>query len=39
VLNDFQPANTLGNLWVLARLFDTWSEVGVSQRDAMLVAA
>jgi hypothetical protein len=39
VLTDFQPVNTVGNLAVLARLLNSWTEVGVSQRDAVLVAA
>jgi hypothetical protein len=39
VLTDFQPANTLGNLGVLARLLNSRTKIGVSQRDAALVAA
>ena len=39
VLTDFQPVNTLGNLGVLARLLNTRTEIGVSERDAVPVAA
>ena len=39
VLTDFQPVNTLGDLAVLARLLDSRTEIGVSQRDAVFVAA
>jgi hypothetical protein len=39
VLTDFQPVNTLGNLWVLALLLNTLTEVGVSERDAVFIAA
>jgi len=39
VLTDFQLVNTLGNLSVLARLLDSWTEIGVSQRDAVFIAA
>jgi len=39
VLTDFEPANTLGNLGVLARLLNSWTEIGVSQRDAAFIAA
>ncbi len=39
VLTNFQPVNTVRNLAVLARLLDAWTDVGVSQRDAVFVAA
>ena len=39
VLTDAQPVNTLGNLGVLARLLNSRTEICVSQRDAMFVAA
>jgi len=39
VLTYFQPVNTLGNLWVLARLLNSLAEVGVSECDAVFVAA
>jgi len=39
VLTDFEPVNTLGNLGVLARLLNSWTKIGVLQRDAALVAA
>jgi hypothetical protein len=39
VLTDFQPVNMLGNLWVLARLLNSLTEIGVSERDAVFVAA
>jgi hypothetical protein len=39
VLTDFQPANTLGNLWVFARLLNSGTEKEVSERDAAFVAA
>jgi hypothetical protein len=39
VLTDFQPVNTLGNLGVLARLFNSRTKIRVSQRDAVSVAA
>ena len=39
VLTDFQPVNPVGNLAVLARLLDAWTEIGVLQRDAVSVAA
>jgi hypothetical protein len=39
VLTDFQPVNAVGNLAVLARLLDALTEVGVSQRNAVLIAA
>ncbi len=39
MLTDLKPVDTVGNLAVLARLLDSWTEVGVSQRDAALVAA
>src|SRR5882762_2615176 len=39
VLTDFQPVNTLGNLGVLARLLNSRTEIRVSQRDAVFVAA
>jgi hypothetical protein len=39
VLTDPQPVNTIRNLAVSARMLDAWSEVGVPQRDAVLVAA
>ena len=39
VLTDFQPVNTLGNLGVLARLLDSGTEIGVSQCNAVFVAA
>jgi hypothetical protein len=31
--------NTVGDLAVLARLLDAWTEIRVSQRDAVFVAA
>jgi hypothetical protein len=39
VLTDAKPVNTLGNLGVLARLLDSRTEIGVSQRDAVSIAA
>jgi hypothetical protein len=39
VLTDPQPVNALRNLAVLARLLNSRTEVGVSQRDAVLIAA
>lgn len=39
VLTDSQPVNALGNLGVLSRLLDSWTEKGVSQRDAVSIAA
>jgi hypothetical protein len=39
VLTDFQPANTLGNLGIFARLLNSPTEIRVSQHDAALVAA
>jgi hypothetical protein len=39
VLTDFQPVNPLGNLGVLARLLNSRTKIGVSQRDAVFVAA
>ena len=39
VLTDFQPVDTLGNLAILARLLNSWTEIGVLQRDAVFVAA
>jgi len=39
VLTDLQPMNALGDLAVLARRFDPWTKVAMSQGDAVLVAA
>jgi hypothetical protein len=39
VLTDLQPLGAVGNLAVLALLLDAWTEIGVSQRDAVSVAA
>jgi len=39
VLTDLQPVGAVGNLAVLARLLDASTEIGVSQRDAVSVAA
>jgi hypothetical protein len=39
MLTDPQPVNTLGNLGILARLLNSRTKIGVSQRDAMFVAA
>ena len=39
VLTDLQPMNALGDLAVLARRLDPWTKVGMSQGDAVLVAA
>jgi hypothetical protein len=39
MLTDLQPANTLGNLGVLARLLNSRTKIGVSQRDAVFVTA
>ena len=39
MLTDLQPVNTVGNLAILARLLYAWTKVGVSQRDAVSVAA
>ncbi len=39
MLTDLQPVNTLGNLAVLAWLLDSRTEIGVSERDAVSVAA
>jgi len=39
VLTDFQPVNAVGDLAVLARLLDARTEEGVSQRDAVFIAA
>jgi hypothetical protein len=39
VFTDFQPVNTLGNLGVLARLLNSLTEIRVSQRDAVSIAA
>jgi hypothetical protein len=39
VLTDFQSANTLGDFWIFARLLNSGTEIGVSQRDAVPVAA
>jgi hypothetical protein len=38
VLTDFQPVNTLGNLGVLARLLNSRTKIGVSERDAVFVS-
>jgi hypothetical protein len=39
VLTDSQPVNTVGNLAVRARLLNSWTEIGVSERDAVFIAA
>jgi hypothetical protein len=39
VLTDLQPVNTIGKLRVLAGLLNSWTEVGVFQRDAVPIAA
>jgi hypothetical protein len=39
VLTDFHPVNTLGNLWVLAGLLNSLTEIRVSERDAVFIAA
>jgi len=39
MLTDFHPVDSVGNLAVLARLLDAWTEICVPQRDAPLVAA
>jgi hypothetical protein len=39
VLTDLQPVDAVGDLAVLARLLDAWTEAGVPQRDAAFVAA
>ena len=39
MLTDLQPVNTLGNLRLLARLLNSRTEIGVSQRGAAAVAA
>jgi len=39
MLTDFQPMNAVSDLAVLARLLDSGTETGVSQRDAVFVAA
>jgi hypothetical protein len=39
MLTDFQPVHTRGNLGVLARLLNARTEIRVSQRDAVFVAA
>ncbi|MGB8782131.1 MAG: hypothetical protein WCD02_03365 [Terriglobales bacterium] len=39
VLTDLQPVDAVGNLAVLARLLDSRTEIGVSQRDAVSIAA
>jgi hypothetical protein len=39
VLTDFQPVNALCNFAVLAWWLDAWTEMGMLERDAVLVAA
>jgi len=39
VRTNLQPVNSVGNLAILARLLDPWTEIGVSQRDVVFVAA
>jgi len=39
MLPDFQPVKAVRDLTVLARLLDAWTEIPVSQRDAVSVAA
>jgi hypothetical protein len=39
MLTDFQPVEAVGDLAICARLLDPSTEVGVFQRDAVLVAA
>ena len=39
MLTDSQPVNTVGNLAVRARLLNSWTEIGVSERDAVFIAA
>jgi hypothetical protein len=39
VLPYFQPVNACGDLPVLARLLNAWTDVGVPQCDAVFVAA
>jgi len=39
VLTDPQSVNAVRDFAVLARLLDAWTEIGVLQRDAVLVAA
>jgi len=39
MLTDFQPVNAVRDLAILAPWLNSWTEIGVPQRDAMRVAA